>query len=765
MKGINVKIKNILQANDWGIKEFSIFFATIQLSIWGALALDLVGIDIPIIRELFGFIYLTFIPGVLILRILKLHELGNIQTFLYVVGLSLTTWMALGFFINIIYPIFGVKPFSHISLIFTVNACVFVLFVLCYFRDKNFTHPSYIDLKDLLSPSTIILFLIPFLSIFGTYLVNYYHKNILLLIMIVLIAFISLLIGFDKYFSPKLYPLVIWSMAISLIWHNSLISSYVNVCDVVGEYAQADLIIKNSYWNYTSFGSYNSVLSTVMLPPTYSIICSLDLTWVFKVIFPFLYSFVAVGAYYIFHNVTKNSKIAYFSSYFVISITPFYLQVAFIAKQTFAEIFLVLLFMLMYSNINRVKKALLIIVFSSSLIVSHYGTSYLFLFSLFFVQLYLYFINNNHVCNLIRKFDFLPEKKEFYAIILDKKVSGISLTFVLFYMVLAVSWYLYVADSSTFNHISHMFKFALDTVYNDFFDPSSSRGLYLITRESTSSLHSFSRYLYFATQFFLVVGIFKELSDKHSSRFNDTYFGFSLYFLMILFFAIANTKFSAMDPRRLFHLSLFVLAPFSVRGGLYIFQLVIRLICKNVSRITEISSVLLSVFFAMFLLFNTGFMYELSNDSPASISISQESMKRSDLEVKANFYGAYIVPQNVFSGRWLTSNIVPHETIYRGDWVEGYPSLTIYGYFTEEALNTIYTSNGTYIKSFDNSSSYIGNGYIQLSYANVIEGIGSKWYNPLQKRTVFNFSDVSPILSDKNKIYNNGGSYILCKLD
>lgn len=762
-----MRLKNILQANDWDIKEFSIFFATIQLVMLGAIGLDVVDIDIPIIREFFGFIYLTFIPGVLILKILKLHKLGDIQTILYTVGLSLTTWMFIGFFINILYPLFGIKPFSSITLILTVNVCILVLFILCYFRDKDFSNPSYIDLKDLLSPPVLFLILIPFLSVFGAYLVNYFHTNFLLLVMIVVITIISLFIGFDKYIPTKLYPLAIWSMAISLIWHNSLISSYVNVCDVVGEYAIAKTIIENSSWNYTLFGSYNSILSTVMLPPIYSLICGLDLTWVFKIVCTILYSFVAPGTYFTFNAITKSSKVSFFSSFLIISIFPFYTEVAHILKQSFAEIFIVLLFMLMYSNINRVKKALLSILFSSSLIVSHYGTSYLFLFSLIFVQVYLITLNNRYIGSLLNKFYFLVTKKEWGIIDIDQIRYKISPTLILFYSVLAISWYLYIARSSTFNQITYMFKFALINIFKDFLDPSLSRGLYLITREIASPSHSLSRDLYFAMQFLLVIGILKELFNHKNSKFDDTYFGFSIYFLIILSFAIINTKFSAMDPRRLFHLSLYVLAPFSVIGGLYVFQLVTRLTCKyNDSRIAAKSRILLSVFFAIFLLFNTGFIYEILNDTPSSISISQESIKQSgDIDVKALFYGAYIVPQNVFSGRWLTTNIVPGEKIYRGDWIEGYPSLTIYGNFTEEALNTIYKPDGKYIKSFDNSSSNISNGYIQISYANTIQGIGSKWENALQKRTAYNFSDVYFLLYDKNKIYNNGGSYILCQLE
>ena len=90
------------------------------------------------------------------------------------------------------------------------------------------------------------------------------------------------------------------------------------------------------------------------------------------------------------------------------------------------------------------------------------------------------------------------------------------------------------------------------------------------------------------------------------------------------------------------------------------------------------------------------------------------------------------------------------ERVYRGDLVQGYPSLTIYG-----------GTDGRRIQSFDTTTKKIGHGYVQLSYANVVEGVGSSWYNPLQRRTAYNFTDVYPLLADKSRIYDNGGSEVL----
>ena len=143
-----MQINNLLQMNDWKIEKFLKVILAVQLAMWGVIGLDAIGIQIPILRQFIGFIYLTFVPGILILRILKLHKLGNIETLLYTVGLSIATLMFTGFFMNMLYPFFGISgPISFVPLIVTISVVVLILCVLCYMRDKDFADPGFVDTK------------------------------------------------------------------------------------------------------------------------------------------------------------------------------------------------------------------------------------------------------------------------------------------------------------------------------------------------------------------------------------------------------------------------------------------------------------------------------------------------------------------------------------------------------------------------------------------------------------------------------------------
>ena len=92
--------------NDWEFRRFIILSLSLLAAFDGSIALDMLNIDVPFIRQLFGFIFLTFIPGYVILRILRVHRIDKVEAFLYAVGVSLFYVMIVGVVLNFPYIIF-----------------------------------------------------------------------------------------------------------------------------------------------------------------------------------------------------------------------------------------------------------------------------------------------------------------------------------------------------------------------------------------------------------------------------------------------------------------------------------------------------------------------------------------------------------------------------------------------------------------------------------------------------------------------------------
>ena len=112
----------------------------IQIAILSIISLDLVGLQVPILREIIGFLYLTFIPGGLLLRIFRFRKLNLVDNVLYSVGLSIAFIVTTGLLANELYPVIGIlRPISFVPLMSTISIFVLVLWAISYLI--NLGHP------------------------------------------------------------------------------------------------------------------------------------------------------------------------------------------------------------------------------------------------------------------------------------------------------------------------------------------------------------------------------------------------------------------------------------------------------------------------------------------------------------------------------------------------------------------------------------------------------------------------------------------------
>ena len=755
-----MKLINAFQLNDLNIKSFLKIILAVQLVVWAVIGLDAIGLQIPIIRQLIGFIYLTLVPGIIILRILKLHKLGNIETLLYTVGLSIATLMFTGLFMNTVYPLFGIsRPISIIPLIITISVAILILCVLSYKIDKDFSSPHSMDLKEILSPPVLFLCLLPFLTIFGTYLVNFHENNIFLLSLIVIISLIVALITFGKFIQKRLYPFAILVIAISILYHKSLISMYLTGWDIHVEYYFYKLTEMNSYWDWTIPCTYNAMLSATILPSIYSYLLNIDAAWIFKIIYPFFFAFVPLGLYHLYQKQTDD-RTAFLSVFFFMSFMAFYCVMISLAKQQLAMLFLVLLILSMRDKkIDASKRAALSIIFSVSMVVSHYGTTYITIFYLLLAWFLLSFMKNA-----------IGDSKNANL----KNSKTITATFVILYFVMAVSWYMYVSSSTAFNAIVNIGDHVYNSIYTDFFNPVAREGSVMSAigmHEPAPSLARYiNRYIFHATQLFIIIGVIRLLIQRNKMKFEREYIALTLVSTVIIFMCIMLPFFSGkLHMDRIYLILLLFLSPFCILGGETVFKGILksfRFVSSRfkqkqarasdqrwyskqdngysdaTSNINKIHVLLVFIVLIPYFLFNTGFVWEVTGDAPTSISLSMERMRKSsDENATISFIGWYIYEQNVFSARWLSKSMDKKKPVY-SDKYSYWCILPSYGMiFPSRVLG-----NTTRIR--DNS-------YIYLNNRNIVDGL---MY--IRRVNIYNTTEISPPLWENDKIYSNGDSEI-----
>ena len=104
-------------------------------------------------------------------------------------------------------------------------------------------------------------------------------------------------------------------------------------------------------------------MSVNILAPSYSLICGMTLTQVFKIIYPLLFAMVPLGLFEIFKK-QINNKSAFLGAFLFMSISTFYYDMISLARQQTAELFLMLLLLVVLNNMHRrMIKSILFLIF------------------------------------------------------------------------------------------------------------------------------------------------------------------------------------------------------------------------------------------------------------------------------------------------------------------------------------------------------------------------------------------------------------------
>lgn len=685
-----MQVNNPICLNDWKFRRFLIVVISLQIAVVGLNVMESLGIHSFGMQGIIGFLYLTFIPGFLILRSLRIHNLSLSKSLFYAVGLSIASIMFMGLLISIFLPLFGVSyPLTTTKLTIGIVVMTFLLIIISYFRDKDFFAYRIIDIPRSYGASVLVLTLLPIISALGATVMNQYGANQLIILLLLTIFIIGILIGFGRLIPKSLFPFAILTMSIALMFHRSLISTYIVGADIQLEYYLSNIVSTTASWNFnfhsslTSLSDVNSMLSVVILAPTYSSICGISLIWVLKIIYPLLFAIVPVALFLYVKNQTSDD-IAFFSAFFFISLFVFFGGMFQLARQEIAEVFLALIILLLVDKqTNPWAKRFLIMIFLYSLVVSHYGVTYVFLFMMAFGLFWLW----------LSKFKILAKIR---ISPLVKSIKGENLN-ILNYVALAIfgivalSWYSYTAYSSNLEGLKVFFDGMLKALTYDLFNSWTTQGQVLITSSHGSLLHDMMVYVQLLMQLFIIVGFIRVFWQRDKYDFRTEYLALSLSALILLAIALlipfAST---ALGVERTFQISLIFLAPFCIIGGLTIFQLIVRLVNRKVNaRATAIK--LLALLLSIFFVFNTSLVYYAAGEGNSSISLSN------------SMDGARFFTPEIVGMTW--ANHLPTETSILADSDR---SFLVYGMYPNQVLVWRFDSQAM----TNNSIIFLGKGNI-----------------------------------------------------
>ena len=216
------------------------------------------------------------------------------------------------------------------------------------------------------------------------------------------------------------------------------------------------------------------------------------------------------------------------------------------------------------------------------------------------------------------------------------------------FAVFTLAWYIYISNSSLIDTILYLGHNVSANIYKEFLSPETVQGLSYVTSAPKSIYGDIQQFLYLSTSFLIVIGVLSQLIVRFRMKFESQYYAFSVAALIMLFASVTLPYFSsAIYTQRLYQLTLVLLAPFCIVGGITIFRVIylifnLKITKSNLNNFLNI----FSVFLVIFLLFNIGFVDEIAGTHRLEgVSFSH------DVNKDINVY-----EQDTYATNWLKNN-------------------------------------------------------------------------------------------------------------
>jgi uncharacterized membrane protein len=689
-------------------------------------------LDIPILREVVVFIFLSFIPGFALLRLFRLRGISFLDSILFSAALSIVFVIFTGLLVNELFLFFGFSnPLSIIPLTVSISGFVLAFFFLEYIRDPLTLKQGIsfeFEIKKNVLVLSIILFLLPLLSVLG---VLYLNISLVFISYGIIVALCMLSVVSRKLIPEKLFPLMIFSISIALACQIPLYSKYITGWDANFEYFNFRITQINGHWGFldANVGMTSQILSSMLsinlLPTVYSTLMHVQGEIVFKVLYPFIFSLVPLSLYRICEKQFGKLIGLLSALFFVFTYVAFYgAESVNLNRQIVGELFLVLsVFLLISKTIPLAKRRLLLIIFGAALAVSHYSVAYIYLFiiTLFFI-----------ISRVKPKF--------------NEAINSLTLLPI---FLITFSWY--SLGTSILTTLSNTIRATVEELLIGSVMNSGTASTMLYVRQTSALGTWINIFIWGIANLFLIVGIILLFWRPKRTGINSQFSLIILSSAVILFVSlIAPSVASKLNFTRFYGLSMLFLCPCFVLGGWILLATLGKVWTKikripkrlNVSKSIDRVFLLIAIILSAYFLSQVGVVNHVLGGTLNYNNDFKRMNASSESQVKISLYSTYIPEQDVFSASWLLNHKVENANVF-ADFLSRFHVLVSYGLIPNQII------------PMTNTTIPLQGSFVYLGSLNIINGVITTKYTES-----FNTSEISSLLVQNNLIYSNGNSEI-----
>jgi uncharacterized membrane protein len=675
-------------------REFTAYVIAIQ-----TVLLASIYFDVPFVRKILGFFYLAFVPGLILMFLLRLdkrdvtdpdsdknpartNQEGSrfLVPLLYSIGLGLAFLMFSGVIINYALPAIGIeRPLTTYPIFFSISLLVLVSLFFVTRRENDLALAPDIKIWQEVKkhvPITVFLLLLPILSVAGTALMNNTGNNALLLLLIVSIIVFSISTVFLKDSIPAwAYPLAIFTIGISLLSMHSLDTSRLVGYDIHGEYHVFSLTDSSASWSpYLEEGMYRvgyiyaymTSISITILPVIFQVITGISPEYIFKFVLVSFFSIIPLIVFRI-ARCHFDRYTSFLSALFFIVLSYFHTQLPMVTRQGIAFVFFALLILALFdTRMGALKRRVLFVVFVFSAILAHYSTAII-----LFLVLTAFFILGT------------ADRKS--------RSDKVKSNTVILMAIALFSWQVYT--EGVLQNLVKLIKNVAEHL-TEFLEPATRGGTVqsLVGIGTDDPVVRVGFYLGTLTRIFIVLGTIFIFFKWRELKIKRDFVLLQIIGLALLFTVVIVPYASkGYNAERVYLQTLIILAPSFVIGGLKIMDLL-----KVRGKGMKYGIVVLVIVFHF--AFQSGLIYQFTG-TPQNLALSREGDTYNRL---------YVHEQDVESARWL-GNTARGKPIFTD--ANGQNILISYGMLPNAKIWTVKADMELF-----------GNPYIYLRYSNIVNG-------------------------------------------
>ena len=335
--------------------------------------------DIPVLRQLLGLLFFTFLPGLLIVLILRLDKLELVTKLVLSVGLSVAFSMLFGLLVNSSLLAIGyTTPLSTVPLLISFSIAIATLAAVAYIRNRNITFSfSGLNLTTREKALLIVPSFFPLLSIAGMRIMNLTNNNMMLMVLLFLIPAYVIFISFSNRKVPqRVYPIAILMIGVALVLMFSLRSAHILGADMHWTYDLYQATSQNLHWSILRNSILDACLSITLLPSAVQSVLNINPEYIFKVFYSLIFATAPLCIYsiskrYVHESYAFIASICFMSQFMFIS-------AAYSPRSILGIFFFALAMMVLFSiELKPIQRSLLFILFMVSMVISHYSAAYI----------------------------------------------------------------------------------------------------------------------------------------------------------------------------------------------------------------------------------------------------------------------------------------------------------------------------------------------------------------------------------------------------